>query len=132
MCSGQCGDAPTVGRVIGRFESGLELGFAGVEDFEGAAPVGMAGKFEKNGIAVGICRPRRFRRRRDQRKSYPCPRPLFFLFVAGTGKDRERRIFRETGVGEGEFTEEEDGGARGFHAAGMLATGAETGIGLRV
>ena len=33
------------------FESGLERHFAGLENFESAAPVGVAGEFQKDRVA---------------------------------------------------------------------------------
>src|ERR1700682_6822983 len=35
------------------FESGLEGGFAGLENFESAAPVGVAGEFQEDRVAAG-------------------------------------------------------------------------------
>ena len=35
------------------FESGLEGDFAGLENFESAAPVGVAGEFQKDRVATG-------------------------------------------------------------------------------
>ena len=35
------------------FESGLEGDSAGLEDFESAAPVGVAGEFQKDRVAAG-------------------------------------------------------------------------------
>ncbi len=35
------------------FESGLERHFAGLENFESAAPVGVAGQFQKDRVAAG-------------------------------------------------------------------------------
>jgi hypothetical protein len=35
------------------FESGLERHFAGLENFESAAPVDMAGEFQKDRVAAG-------------------------------------------------------------------------------
>src|SRR5229473_4674097 len=50
------------------------------------------------------------------------------LFVTITGENGEAGIFGETGIGEREIAEDEDGAARGFEEASVEAIGAEAGV----
>src|SRR5229473_1678659 len=50
------------------------------------------------------------------------------LFVTVTGENWEAGIFGETGIGEREIAEDEDGAARGFEEASVEAIGAEAGV----
>lgn len=49
--------------------------------------------------------------------------------VSRTADYRECRVSGEAGIGGGELAEKECGAERGFDAAGVNATGAETGAG---